>query len=419
MDVVKTLQRRFVFAAMTAITGLILLLLGAINAANIVLVSARLDATLEMLAENRGDVRNLPPEKHGEPREAPFPFGLPEGGPNDYDTFMSSSYFVVRFDQQGRAVFVDVSRTSSVDEAEAISMASGAAQGSASGGQGRFRYLIRQEPGLGATAIFLDVSGESSAYLRVLLLSAAIGLGCWALMLLAVMLLARRAIAPIAENIRRQREFVTNAGHEIKTPLAIIQSNTEAMELYTGENKWSRNIKEQTRRLSGLAADLLLLARMDEGTTPSEPADLELSALASGVIEGFAQPIEDKSLRLSRELPQARIRGDRKQLRQLVSILLDNAVKYSNEGGSLSVSIEAKDGRTALRVSNTCAALPEDAPEKLFLRFYRGDYARTQKGGYGIGLSVAKSLAKVNGAEITASYTKPNIITFTIIFKRS
>ena len=121
--------------------------------------------------------------------------------------------------------------------------------------------------GFGKVVVFLDTSGDIYSYIRVLFLSAAIGIACWLFMLLFVILLSKQAIRPIAENIEKQKQFVTNAGHEIKTPIAIIQSNTEAMELYNGENKWSKNIKEQTVRLNELMKNLLTLARMDESST--------------------------------------------------------------------------------------------------------------------------------------------------------
>ena len=269
----KALQKKFVVTAMAAITLLLLLLLGAINVVNSVLVSGEIERTLELIwqSEGGGDGLFPPPD--------PAPRGPEEGPKNAHDTVLSSNYFLVRYDQEGAVAKVDVSRTSAVTEEEAQELAAQVYAGEREEGQvSRFRYLRREAPqGGGVTVVF--------SYIRVLLLSAAAGLGCWGLMLVFVILLSRRAIRPIAENIERQKQFVTNAGHEIKTPLAIIQSNTEAMELYLGESKWSRNIKEQTRRLSGLMQDLLTLARMDEGAAPAQKAALSLSGLAEQALE--------------------------------------------------------------------------------------------------------------------------------------
>ena len=138
--------------------------------------------------------------------------------------------------------------------------------------------------------IFLDTSQDLLSSLRVLLLSAALGVLCWILMLLLVILLSKRAIRPFAENMQKQKQFVTNAGHEIKTPLAIILANTDAMELYNGENKWSRNIREQVNRLNGLMKNLLTLARMDEATLQITPTDFSFSALVQENADAFADP---------------------------------------------------------------------------------------------------------------------------------
>ena len=416
---IKTLQRKFVLTAMSAVTLLLLLLLGAINAANFSMVSRRLDRTLELLGAAGGDIGNLPPVQRRAPEGPRLPFGIPNPPRNDYDIFMSSNYFVVRFNPQGEAVFVDVSRTSTVSEEEAAALAEAALEsGQASGASGHFRYRIEKSP-LGTAAVFLDTSGEAVSLLQVLGLSVIAGLACWGLMLILVILLSKRAIRPIAENIQRQKQFVTNAGHEIKTPLAIIQSNTEAMELYTGESKWSRRIKEQTVRLNGLVQDLLLLARMDEGAAPGEPANFSLSELLAGSLEEFAQSMESKGLALTTQIqPDVAIHADREQIRQLLSILLDNCVKYAAPQGQVEVRLERADSHVKLQMQNTCEALPQVPPEKLFDRFYRADAARTQKsGGYGIGLSVARSLAQANRATVAASYVQPNAVRLTVTFK--
>lgn len=412
---IRTLQRKFVVTAMTAITGLILILLGALNGVNLSAASGRLDHTLEMLGETGGDIRRLPPMQPRAPKEAPF--GFPDMRPNDYDTLMASNYFVVRFDLQGEAILVDVSRTSLVTGEEAEALAESVYQdGPAKGEKERFRYLRKESPA-GTAVVFLDTRGEFFSCVRVLLLSVGAGAASWGLMLACVILLSKRAIRPIAENIERQKQFVTNAGHELKTPLAIILSNAEAMELYTGENKWSRNIKEQAARLGGLVNSLLLLARMDEGASQKRPVDL--SRLTVQALEEFSPLMEEKGIKAAETIPPSVfLQADEAQLRHLLSVLLDNGIKYGDQGGSLEIRLERERGQVLLQIQNTCAALPEVPPDKLFERFYRGNAAHTQKsGGYGIGLSLARAIAEANQGTISAEYVLPNMVRFTVRFR--
>lgn len=411
----RTLQRKFVVTAMVAITVLILFLLGAINVANIVIVGNQIDRTLHVVSEHEGSAGELRPLPDS---VTPRPFM--DAPKNDYDTIMSSNFFVVRFDRNGTILSTDVSRTSAITEEEAETLALRIYEsGKESGRTGRFRYLLAASPtGRVCTLVFLDTSGENLSYIRVLLLSGAVGLVCWGLMLVLVIFLSRRAIRPIVENMEKQKQFVTNAGHEIKTPLAIIQSNTEAMELYNGETKWSRNIKEQTVRLNGLMKNLLTLARMDEGAGQARAEEFSLSDLMAQAVWSFSQPVEVRRITLQVDLqPEIRLRADPTQMEQLLSILLDNAVKYTNQGGTIWISLRREDKRVRFSVQNTCETLPDAPPEKLFDRFYRSDAARTQKtGGYGIGLAVAQSIAAANRGTLRAEYLPPDRIRFTALF---
>lgn len=410
---IRTLQKKFVVTAMIAVTVLMLLMLGVLNAVNRGLVEKEVERTLHVIAENEGNMGGLRPVPGSAPPGAPV-----RGPKNEYDTLLSSNFFVVRFSQNGEMVYVDVSRTSSLTEEEAKTMAQEAyTRGKEEGKNGKFRYLLQNaRTGPGATLVFLDVSAEGMSTLRVLLLSAAIGLVCWGLMLVLVILLSKKAIRPIAENIERQKQFVTNAGHEIKTPLAIIQANTEAMELYTGETKWSRHIKEQTARLSGLMQTLLLLARMDEGAWKTQAQTFSLSDTLDAMAHGFAQPMEAKGIALETAIqPDVSLCADRGQMEQLVSILLDNAVKYANQNGTIRLRLQKEEKQVLLEVRNTCERLPSAPPDKLFDRFYRADTARTQKdGGYGIGLSMARWIARANQGTIEASYMPPDTVCFTV-----
>lgn len=409
----RTLQKKFVVTAMAAISILLLLLLGAINVANFIMVGNQIDRNLQMIAARETGGEAAPPREDIPPRR------FLEPPKNAYDTVLSSNYFVVRYDPNGNITEIDVSRTSTVSEDDARERAALAyVRGRESGRDGRFRYLLQTSPA-GSAVIFLDTSGERFSYLRVLLLSVGVGAVCWGLMLALVMFLSRRAIRPMEENIQRQKQFVTNAGHEIKTPLAIIQSNAEALELYQGESKWSRNIKEQTQRLDGLMKNLLTLARMDEGAGVIRPEEVPLSQMVEERAADFLQPMEDRSITLKQEIqPDLTIRADRAQMEQLLSTLLDNSVKYTDEGGAVWVRLNREGRHLRLSVENTCPALPDVPPEKLFDRFYRGNFARTQKsGGYGIGLAVARSLAQANGGSLRARYLPPNRICFEATFE--
>lgn len=154
------------------------------------------------------------------------------------------------------------------------------------------------------------------------------------------------------------------------------------MELYLGESKWSRNIKEQTRRLSGLMQDLLTLARMDEGAAPAQKAALSLSGLAEQALEPFLQPMEAQGITLERDIqPGVSLTADPAQLEQLLSLLLDNAVKYTGPGGRIRLSVKQEGKRARLCLENTCPQLPTVPPEKLFDRFYRGGRRPHPEGG--------------------------------------
>lgn len=408
---IKTLQKKFILSAMLAITILLAILLGAINIGN-ACVSRR---------QNEQMVRLLLDEEtmmHPMPRD-----NKPKGfwtNPMDENSRMSALYFTVRIDQNENTVKIDTSRIASVSEEEAIEICRSVIdEGLDEGKIQNFRFKTAvSERDNSKVFLFLDTTEQLRNTLYVLFFSLIAGLVCWTAMLLLVVLLSKKAIRPIAENLAKQRQFVTDAGHELKTPLAIILANTEAMELYQGESKWSKNIREQTVRLNGLMQNLLTLAKADESRDMMQTGTFSFSAAVAEALQMFREPMKLKELSLCRQIdPDITMTADKEQIQRLISILIDNAVKYSVQKGTIDISLKRHSKSIVFRIENICEKLPDCEPEKLFDRFYRADAARTQKnGGYGIGLSAARTIAEMYKGTIRASYQQSKKIIFTVTF---
>lgn len=402
---ISTLRKKFTVTAMIAVTVLLLAILGAVNGVNAWTNAREADDLLGVLTESEAEAGRGPRE---------LPMGRRDGelwgrGPTE-DSRMAALFFTVTAESDGTVNRIDLSRIASVTEEEAETLY--AAVGERTDGRvGAFRYRSVTRADGSRVTVFLDRSREWGDVLRVAALSALAGLVGWGLMLLFVMFLSKKAIEPVAENMEKQKRFVTDAGHELKTPLAIILANTEAMELRQGENKYTKNIRGQVERLSGLTQNLLTLARADEGQAPMNKAVFSLGELAEETARPFREPAELKSVTLSTEItPKIDIRANRPQIGQLISILLDNAVKYTPAGGAITLCVKKEGVKTVLQVKNTVSdtSVP---PERLFDRFYRADEARTQKsGGYGIGLSAARAIAQSHKGSLSAAYEGDSIV---------
>ena len=434
---IRTLQKKFVVTAMIAVTVLLLVVLGALNVFNTISNARQTEFLLDDLGRQAaffprtGD--NTPPPAAADPEPASGAPGTPAEGqsgpferarrrgfldePMDDNMRMSALYFVADLDEQGQVLRTDVSHIASVTEDEAAALALGLDLDQTGGSAGSYRYKIFPRPEGGYRIVFLDNAVRRNAVMRVALLSLLLGSVSWLLMLALVMALSRRAIRPIAENMERQRQFVTDAGHELKTPVAIILANVDAMEMRGGESKYSRNIRSQAVRLSELMKNLLTLARVDEYSVLEQPQHLDFSSLCREVFLPFREAAELKHIRYDMDLSDGlELMGDRNLLSQLCSILADNAVKYCPEEGTIRVSLRAENRRVCLRISNSVTEVPD--LERIFDRFYRADSSRNQKsGGFGIGLSAAQTIAHLHRAELTAGHDPASgLLSFSVRF---
>ena len=265
----------------------------------------------------------------------------------------------------------------------------------------------------------MDTSEQSENFRMVLFASSAIAVLCWVILLIIVILLSGKVIRPVLVGMEKQKQFITNAGHEMKTPLAIIQSNNDTMALIHGENKYNVHIRNQTKRLNVLMSNLLTLAKLDE-EIPLSTETVNISDVAGELLPAYTEDAQARNLRFTVQIePDIVIQTNKDSFRQMLIVLLDNAIKYTPDGGSVRLSL-ARDGRHIQIIEeNTCDPSLESDPERLFERFYRGDAARTQRketSGYGIGLSAARAICENFGGMLTAEYSSADCIRFTARF---
>lgn len=264
--------------------------------------------------------------------------------------------------------------------------------------------------------IFLDVSKEITANMAFLYNSFVISLVALTIASIIAWLLSPFAIKPIVMAYEKQKKFITNASHEIKTPLTVISANMDIIEMKSGENKWLNNSKEQVSKLSELVNSLTALARMDEVATV-EKEDFSLSDMAEMVAESFESIAfaQDKTLNASIE-KNILYTGNEKNISQLFYIVLDNAFKYANEKGMVTLVVSKNQNRVHITVKNTVTKTNKGNHKAFFDRFYRQDASRnSQNGGHGIGLSLAKAIVSAHKGKIFAKSHDEHSVTVDIV----
>ena len=265
--------------------------------------------------------------------------------------------------------------------------------------------------------IGIDCSKDLSTANTLTMITFITIISCIIIVMILLIIFSGRVLKPFEENREKQRRFITDAGHELKTPIAIIRSNTEVMEMIDGESKWLKNIKQQTDRMGKLVKDLIELSKMDEQTlSEKEKQRLILSEIVFNSAESFRVVAESKGITLTTDIkPDVAVMGDLEDIVRVIGILIDNAVKYTDDRKKIEVALKTKGKKAILTVSNTCSGLNREEIDKFFDRFYRSDESRSsEKAGYGIGLSMAQMIVQNHKGKISASYSEDEVIIFTV-----
>ncbi len=317
-------------------------------------------------------------------------------------------YFIVYFDDDNQITDYNVEHIASVDKTVAEQMTKNVFHKNTQTGYcDNFRYRITDDNYI----IFLDCS-EDIERLRsnIQILFAVCTLFTLVIMLVFTML-SKRMIKPFEENNRKQKRFITDASHELKTPLAIISANAEVLEYKNGESEWSKNITFQIDRMSTLINELLTLSRLEELDGQTSLAPVNISNTVKEVCHTFDELFESKNVSCSYDIQEnIVINANEEQIKRLVSVLTENASKYVSENGKAEISLHNEKRYVTLSVFNSCNFDKDFDSKKLFDRFYRPDSSRTSKtGGHGIGLSIAKEIATLHGGYIKADIQNDGI----------
>ena len=397
---ISRLKRKFIVTAAILTFALMTVLVLIMNIENYRGVVQESDAILDVLSRPDAPFMDgkRPPERPEEIRDF-IPHGMSPEVP------FESRFFVVTVSSDGSVLQSDLSRIVSVDDEAAEDYIGRALRsGSDRGSIGEFRFLrTAQEDG--TKIVFLDCGRRLSSFVSFLRISVITGLSGCVAVLISLMFMAGRIVAPIAESYEKQRRFISDAGHEIRTPLTIISANVDLLEL-DGENEELTEIRRQAGRLAELTNDLVMLSKMEETEHALQKVEVPLSDLISETAASFRAPAVSRGIDLAvRVEPGITACASPDAVRRLVSVLLENAVKYSPEGGEITVDMEAHRKTVVLSVANaTEEEVDAGSLQHVFDRFYRTDRSRNSRtGGHGIGLSIAKAVAVAHGGSIAAS----------------
>ncbi|MBE6630921.1 MAG: HAMP domain-containing histidine kinase [Ruminococcaceae bacterium] len=411
---IKKLQRKFLLLSLTALFVLLALIVVGINILNYRAVIKEADEILWFLSRNKGAFPGFAEHPEGEPlpgKGEPLPPGMSSELPYE------ARYFSVVLDNTGKVLHTRTDRIASIDEQEAIAYAKKALQASeASGFQQRYRYTCSKEGGH-TRVTFLDLGRQLNMAGSFLLFSVLIALGAYVLVATVLILCSKRIIRPIAQSYEKQKLFITDAGHEIKTPLTVIRANTDLLELDIGENECLADIRQQTERLATLTSDLVYLSRMEENAQALPMADFPLSEIVQEAVSPFHAVAKAQQKEFFTKIqPLLSLKGNAKAVEQLINLLMDNALKYTPKNGVVELSLCREGHAVVLRVGNTTVrTLQKKELESVFDRFYRADAARSsQTGGHGIGLSIAHSIVQAHGGRIRATAPKENTFLITV-----
>lgn len=398
---IRSLQIKFIIITMLAVIIISGSIFGLVIAENYRTTDQQTDAIIRLIAENKGQMPEYREENSGD---------------SSYitkETRFSTRYFTVEIDENNEIVSTNMKNIATVSSDDIESIVKNISE--KEGYYENFKYRVIHKDS-NKLIIFLDCTMQLRNLRHTTIRSINIVVIGWIIVLIIISLLSKKILNPIIQNMEKQKQFITNASHELKTPLAVITADIDVLEMSVGEeNEWLQSIKSQTNRLNTLIKSLLNLANVEEGKNKLEITEFSITDVVSEEIKDFKSLLQDKKIEFD-NTNNILINADINMIKQVIVILIDNAIKYTPDNGTIKIDVEKQGKKTKLEVCNTCENTKNININRVFDRFYRDDKSRNKKKeGYGIGLSIAKSIVDVHKGKISAYINEDDMICFKII----
>ena len=471
---IKRLKRKYVLIVMLAVIAVLGIIITAINIVSYSAVNAQLDEKLMMIIDNEGEMPDFPPpeipsvdeepedteggetapdgeeilpdETEGENTETNDPEtsegegenagstngdGVTDGEENEEkkenteeedvrqnmspETPFETRFFTVKLNTDGTVTATNTAKVVAVDDALAQKYAKEVFEGKKDSGYLSTYRFMRSNSGDGVICVFIDANRELESVRSFVLSSVFITIMGILMVFILVVLLSEVALKPIIESYEKQKRFITDAGHEMKTPLTVISANTEIIEMESGDSQWTSGIKNQVSKLAALTEKLVILSKMEEGVK-LEVNEFSLSEALFDTCDQYKSIAMSGGIDFEVTIAESvTMMGNEGEIRRCVSLLLDNAFRYVNKGGQVELKAQKMANGVEIRLSNTTDGVQKGSLDRWFDRFYRTDLSRNSStGGSGIGLSVVKAIVHAHGGSVKAVSQDGVKVEFTI-----
>ena len=400
---IKKLRKKFILLSMLSVFTVLVITIGAINISNYVVVENNASGVLSEVMR-QGTNEQIP--------------GVPGGDKRENVELRQEHYFVVSFNQDGSVKEVNNRQMFMLSETECKELALKVYNNELSGGKyGNYRYT-KEKKNDGLTYVgFVDIKERLDSFNNFLLLSSLISIGAFSAFFVLVLVGSKIIFKPTEEAYKNQKRFITNASHELKTPLTIISADVDLLEMDNGKSEWSDSIRDQVTRLNEMTNQLVTLSKLEEEDKTRFPfEDFSLNEVCNKAIEAFSSSFKKEDIKFSSNITgNITMYGNKYLIDELIYIFLDNSLRYTggDNKSSYFVVSENSKGKIEFRFSNTIDSNDEVDVKQIMERFYRSP--SNKKEGSGVGLSIAQEIINLHNGSIKIDKNN-NTISFVIVF---